>query len=103
MTFPPLGIFDHIVVSVSIDTPSNSERDAPFHRIAHDYSCTYWDGLRDHWRDVPWDNIFKRCASAAASELHKWIQVGIDVYIPHRKYQVEPQFFHGFQLLVLLP
>ena len=29
-------------------------------------------------------------ASAAASELCEWVQVGIDVYIPHRKYQVKP-------------
>ena len=32
MGFPPLGNSDH-VVSVSIDFPSNSQRDAPFHRI----------------------------------------------------------------------
>ena len=29
-------------------------------------------------------------ASAAASEFCEWIQVGTDVYIPHRKYQVKP-------------
>ena len=27
---------------------------------------------------------------ASASEFCKWVQVGIDVYIPHRKYQVMP-------------
>ena len=40
--------------------------------------------------DVPWEDIFKLGASAAASEFCKWVQVGIDVYIPHRKYQVKP-------------
>ena len=40
-------------------------------------------------RDVPWEDIFKLGASAAASEFCEWIQVGIDVYIPHRKYQVK--------------
>ena len=30
MVFPPLGNSDHIVVSVSIDFPSNSQQDAPF-------------------------------------------------------------------------
>ena len=30
MAFPPLGNSDHIVVSVSIDFPSNSQQDAPF-------------------------------------------------------------------------
>ena len=33
MAFPSLGNSDHVVVSVSIDFPSNSKRDAPFHRI----------------------------------------------------------------------
>ena len=53
MAFPPLGSSDHVVVSVSIDFPSNSQRDAPFHRIAYDYSRADWDGLCDHLRDVP--------------------------------------------------
>ena len=41
-------------------------------------------------RDVPWEDIFKLSASAAAREFCEWVQVGIDVYIPHRKYQVKP-------------
>ena len=49
-----------------------------------------WDGIRDHLRDVPWEDIFKLGASAAASEFCEWVQVEIDVYIPHRKYQVKP-------------
>ena len=48
------------------------------------------DGLHDHLRDVPWKDIFKLSPSAAASEFCKWVQVGTDVYIPHRKYQVKP-------------
>ena len=36
------------------------------------------------------EDIFKLSASAAASEFCEWVQVGIDVYIPHRKYQVKP-------------
>ena len=40
--------------------------------------------------DIPWEDIFKFGASAAASEFCQWVQVGIDVYIPHRKYQVKP-------------
>ena len=90
MAFPPLGNSDHVVVSVSIDFPSNSQWDAPFHRIAYDYSCTDWDGLHDHLRDVPWEDIFKLSASAAVSDFYEWVQVGIDVYIPHGKYQVKP-------------
>ena len=90
MVFSSLGNYDHIVVSVSINFPSYSQRDAPFNRIAYDYSRAGWGGLRDHLRDVPWEDIFKLKASAAASEFCKWVQVGIDVYIPHRKYQVKP-------------
>ena len=90
MAFPPLGNSDHVVVSVSIDFPTYSQQDVPFHRIAYDYSRADWDGLRDHLRDVPWKDIFKLSASAAASEFCEWVQVRIDVYIPHRKYQVKP-------------
>ena len=112
--FPPLGNSDQVVVSVSIDFPINSKQDAPFHRIAYDYSREDWNGLRDHLRDVPWENIFKLSAFTAASEfcvlfyligIHSMqgctattrhgvtgasefcecVQVGIDEYISHRK------------------
>ena len=43
-------------------------------------------------RDIAWEDVFKLSASAAASEICEWIQVGTDVYIPHRKYQVK---FHS--------
>ena len=66
MAFPPLENSDH--VSVSIDFPSNSQQDALFHCIAYDYSHADWDGLHDHLRDVPWEDIFKLVASAAAKE-----------------------------------
>ena len=58
----------------------------PHFIIAYDYSCADWDDFCDHLRDVTWDHIFKLGASAAASEFCQWLQVGIDVYIPHRKY-----------------
>ena len=35
MPFLPLGDSDHVVISVSIDFPSNSQQDVPFH-------CTAW-------------------------------------------------------------
>ena len=86
MAFSSLGNSYHFVVSVSIKFPSNSQWDAPFYRIAYDYSCADWDGFHDHLRDVPWEDIFNLSASAAVSEFCEWVQVGIDVYIPHRKY-----------------
>ena len=39
MAFSPLGNSDHVVVSVSIDFPSNSQLDAPFHCITYDFLC----------------------------------------------------------------
>ena len=89
MAFPPLENSDHVVLSVSIDFPSNSQRDAPFHPIAYCYSRADWDGRRDHLRNFPREDIFKLGASAGASEFCEWVQVGIDVYIPYRKYQVK--------------
>ena len=56
---PPLGNSYRVVVSVFIDLPTNSKRDASFHRIACDYSHVDWDGPCDHLRDVPWEDIFK--------------------------------------------
>ena len=50
MAFAPLGNSDHVIVSVSINFPTNSQHDALFHCIAYDYSRTDWDGLRDHLR-----------------------------------------------------
>ena len=61
-----------------------------FHCIAYDCSRADWDGLCDHLRDVAWENNFKLGASAAASEFCEWVRVGIDLYIPHKKYQVKP-------------
>ena len=40
--FPPLGNPDHVVVSVSIDFPLYSQRDALLHCIAYDYSRADW-------------------------------------------------------------
>ena len=100
ISLPPFRNSDHVIVSVSIDFPTNSKQDALFHHIAYDYSCADWDSLCDHFRDVPWGDIFKLSASAA-NEFCEWIQVGNDVYIPHCKYQVKR--YSSFQLFVLLP
>ena len=60
---------------------------------AHIYLMTRladWDGLRNHFRDIPWEDIFKVSASAAASEFCEWVKFGIDVSITHCKYHVMP-------------
>ena len=64
---PPVGNSDHVIVSVSIDFQIKSKQDAAFLRVTYDYSRADWDGLRDHLRDVPWEDIFKLSASAAVS------------------------------------
>ena len=81
VAFPMLRSSDHLVVSVSIET----------------------DSLCDHLRDVPWKGIFKFIASAAAGEFCEWVQVGINVYIPHVSIRSSLTHLHGFQLFALLP
>ena len=66
MAFPPLENSDDVVVSVSIDFPSNSKWDALFHIIVYVYSCADLDGLCDYFREVPWKDVFKLDASAPA-------------------------------------
>ena len=86
MAFPLVGDSAHVVVSVSIDFPSNSKWDALFHCIAYDYSRADRNGLCDHLGVVPWEDIFKLSAFAAIDEFYELVQLGIDVYIPHGKY-----------------
>ena len=83
MVFPPSGNSDYVAVSVFIDFPPNSQQDGLFHCIAYDYSRADWNSLCNHLRDVPWEDIFKLSAFAAASEFCELVQVEIDVYIPH--------------------
>ena len=56
----------------------------------YDYSHADWDSPRYHLREVPWEHISKLVASTAAAEFCEWVQVGMDIYLPHRKYQVKP-------------
>ena len=102
MAFSPLENSDHVIVSISIDYHSNSKGGTPFDHTAYDYSRADWDCLSDHLRDVPWEGIFKLTASATGTEFCEWVQIGIGVYIPHRKYQAKLHL-RGFQLFVLLP
>ena len=60
-------------------------------------------GLSDHLRDVPWEDMFQLGAPTATSEFCEWVQVEIDVYIPHRKYLVKPHSSQWFSAVVLLP
>ena len=95
-TFSPQRNSDHVPVSVFIDFPLNSQQDAPFHRLAYDYSRADWDDLSDHLRGVPWENILKLSTSAAASDFFEQVQIGNDGYIANCKYQVRPHPFLWF-------
>ena len=68
----PVGNFNHLVVSVSKDFPLYLHRNTMFNCIDYDYSCSDWDGLSDYLRDVPWEDIFKLSACAAAKEFCEW-------------------------------
>ena len=103
MAFPPSGNSDHVFVSVSINFPLNSQRGALFHCIAYGYSHADWDGVHDHLRDVPWEDICKLVASADATEFCEWAQVGIDYLFIIVSIRSSLAHLHGFQLLVLLP
>ena len=72
VAFPPLGNLDHVVVSVSIDFPTNSKEGARFHSVAYDYFCANWDGLCDDLWDVPWEDILKLSGSAGSREFCEW-------------------------------
>ena len=52
MTYPPLRNPHYVVISISIDLLSNSKRNTPFHRIAHNYFHVDWDSLGAHLRDI---------------------------------------------------
>ena len=93
-----MGNSDHIVVSVSIDSPINSKQNILFCCMAYDYSNADWDGLCNHLRDALWKDIFKLNVATATSNFCEWVQVEIDVCIPHHKYQVKPHSFPWFSV-----
>ena len=102
MAFPLLGNSDH-TVSVSIDFPTNSKRDAPFHCIAYDYSHADWNGLCDHLRDVPWEDIFKPGLLLLLVNLAGGFRLQLMYIFLIVSIRSNLTHLHGFQLLVLLP
>ena len=93
VVFRPLVNSDHVVASVSIGFPSNSKGIAPFHCTAFDHFFADWEGLCDHLRDVLREDVFKHDTSAGAAEFCEWVQVGNEVYTPHRKYHAQCHFY----------
>ena len=64
--FAPLGNSD-VVVSVSVDFTPCPEKVAHYQHKAFEDSRTDWDGFHDHFKDAPWNNIYKYGASRATS------------------------------------
>ena len=90
VSHPPLGKSEHMVVSVDVKFVVKSTNEHPYHCTVYSYSKADWDGLRDHLRYVPWIDIFKHDATYAPKEIAEWVEIGIDCYIPHRKFQFKP-------------
>ena len=102
MVFFPLENSD-VVVSLSIDFPSNLQQDPLLHQITYGCSRADWDGLHDHVKDAPWEDIFKLGASATASEFCELVQIKTLMYISlMESIRSSLTHLHGFQLLVLL-
>ena len=47
---------------------------------------------------MPWLDIFKHDAICAAKEITEWVEIGIDCYIPRRKFQLKPHSSQWFTL-----
>ena len=87
MSFTPLeNSDDHVLVSVSIDSPLNILGVHFF--IAQVMAVLVLIGMvfLNNWQMFCGMISFKRSASAAGTESFEWVQVGIDVYISYRRY-----------------
>ena len=103
MAFPQLGSYDHVVVTIFIDFPLNSQHDASFPCIAYDYTCADWDSLCDHLRDVPWKDIFRLSVLLLLVNFLSGFKLEL-MYIPFIvSINSSLIHLHAFQLLVLLP
>ena len=67
-----------------------STNEHPYYRTVYSYSKAEWDGLRDHLRDVPLLDIFKHDPAYAPKKITEGVEIGIDCYIPLRKFQLKP-------------
>ena len=100
---PPLGNSDHVVVLVSIDFPSNSKRDAPFHCIAYDFSRADCDSFCDHLSDVLSEDILNLVLLLLLVNFVSWFRLEL-MYIPLIvNVRSSLTHLHGFHLLVRLP
>ena len=86
----PLGSSDHCVVSVKVDTKSDTSTDVPFHRTVFRYSKADWDSFRSFMADAPLSHFFNQDADKAACLTSEWIIAGMEAFIPSKTYQKKP-------------
>ena len=87
----PMGTSDHCVISVKVDTKYKKSTDAPFHRKVFRFAKADWDGFRSFMSDMPHSSIFsKDDVSENTEDVTKWIQAGMDNFIPSKTYQQKP-------------
>ena len=103
MAFPPFGNSDHVVVSLSIDFSSYSQQDAPFYRIAYDYSRADWDGLPDHLRMFHGRILLKSVLLLLLENFVSGFRLELIYISLSESIRSSLTHLHGFQLLVLLP
>ena len=99
MAFPPLGNSDHVVASVSIDFPTNSQHDALFHRMAYDSSRADWDGLCAMFHRKISLNLVLLLLLVNFVGGFRLELMHISLILNNRSSLIH---LHGFQLLVLL-
>ena len=61
-----------------------------YYRTSYNYLNGDWDSFHDFHRDAPLDNFFSLSADNCEAEITKWIQSGIESFVPHRRFQVKP-------------
>ena len=87
----PLGTSDHCVVSVKVNTKFKKSSDVPFHRRVYRFAKADWDSFRSFMSDIPLHSIFsEEDVSKNVSDISKWIQAGMDNFIPSKTYQQKP-------------
>ena len=98
-----LDLFISSDVSIcSIDFPMKSKQDAPFHRIAYDYSRADWNGLRDHLRDVPWGISLNSVLLLLLVNFVSGLKMKLMYISLIVRIRSNLSHLHGFQQLVLL-
>ena len=87
---PPFGTSDHVVISVTVNFPPKQSTEVPFHRTVYRYRKADWDSFRFFLADMPVSRYLQMNASEATALISDWITAGIDLFVPHKKYQQKP-------------